>query len=78
MTADKKPKHSEAEALDDAQKQLEGLDLKEKKRTNVVDHQLPERECEGRISIELGEITQHNLMVRRNPKTPLKFVDFSK
>ncbi|KAI6229061.1 N-alpha-acetyltransferase 50 [Aphelenchoides fujianensis] len=61
MTADKKPKHGGPDGLDDAQKQLEGLTL-DGKKTNVVDHQLPERQFEGRLSIELGEITQHNLM----------------
>jgi hypothetical protein len=48
---------------DQLQKQLDQLSVSDAKQTNLVLHDLKPRQCMGKCSIELGDITQHNIMV---------------
>jgi len=52
----------ETKSVDQAQKQLAQLSVSEPKKTNLVHHDLKPRQCVGRCAIELGEVTQHNIM----------------
>ncbi|KAI6203486.1 N-alpha-acetyltransferase 50 [Aphelenchoides besseyi] len=60
MTVEDQSK-TDVDAVEKTENELAALSMKDK-RTNIVNHELPERKCNGKISIELGDITQHNLL----------------
>lgn len=55
------PDESKIEAQ--VQKQLAQLSVSENKKTNMVKLDHKPRQCMGKVNIELGDVTQHNIMV---------------